>query len=147
MDHNGIEITFNERTGRFSAQDKYGQIVKSASLAGIKKALDKVAVTESFTAWIEFSYSRTTAHRKVTVIGIKQPRKNEWQGKQKWVLDNGELRATVYADTPENIAALANLVAVRVRHEAEYKEIRDRHTAEIQAAEVSIQIKTPGSSK
>ena len=119
--HNGVEITLNEKTGKFTAQTASGPIT-SASLDSIKKKLDNAGVFTQFKAfYLEgYSYDRLV---ECTVLGICKDRSRNYP-RAMWRTDKGDMYA-VYADTPENRKAIEAYVALRKEH-ARIKEEQDK---------------------
>lgn len=96
FEHNGIKIDLLP-SGQFSATVE-GKKLTAPSLAVLKKKLSGSKAFQEFPALvIQFS-----AVREVRVIGVSKSRFGEGH----WKCSNGEARHEVYADTPENRAAL-----------------------------------------
>lgn len=138
MEHKGITITFNEGSGKFIATDKNGQRVVAASLAAIKKQLDKAESPENWNALVWKRYG--SGYDEVVVVGIKSPRK---YGSAEWKLNNGETRSMVYPDTPENRVALDAFFALKLRQREEAKKLSDRHDEDTEIARALIVERRP----
>lgn len=141
MEHNGVTITIDERTGKFSAFVN-GETIETTSLAGMKKKLDGANAFEQFSALIEGRWGN--AYKPVTVVGIKKPRANaSWRDEPEWKLSDGDTTRTVYADTPENRAALDARKELFGRQNKEREEMRERHEKERHEADAKVVTKEP----
>jgi len=120
FEHNGIKIDLLP-SGHFSATVG-GKTRTAPSLAALKKKLDGDKVFQEFPALV-ICWSKI---REVRVVGVINRRLSD----PVWNLNTGEARHEVYADTPENRAALT---AYLEQTEAHNREVA-RRGADLRAA-------------
>jgi hypothetical protein len=129
-EHAGVTISFDAGTAKFLAVID-GKRVQSASLASIKKSIDKAAEFTPFDA-IENNYSGEFITLRVT--GIKKDRATRYGSNgYMWLTSRGEKR-DVIADTPENREKLNALANLRAAHK------KDREKAQQAEADLSATI-------
>ena len=139
MEHKGIAITFNEHSGKFTAVRADGTKIQAASVQGVRNKIDGLDKFTSFTGLTREYYASKL--KSVTVIGVKASRQRH--GRNEWKLADGGTASYVYLDSEKNLAALANLDAVRERHNAEAIELRARQETERAAAEALVEKREP----
>jgi hypothetical protein len=132
FEHNGIKIDLLP-SGQFAATVG-GKTLTAPSLAAIKKKLNGSKAFQEFPALMVL-YG---AIREVRAVGIT---KNKYG--TAWKLSNGETRHEVYADTPENRAALR---AFLEQAEANNQEAA-RRNAELRATLAAIPTIRPEGAK
>ena len=133
--HNGIEITLNESSGKFSAVVN-GEKIISTSLAGIKKKIDKPAEFEPFKALV-FKWCEL---REITIVRKKIGRpKTYGRQEKKWIDENGAEYFFATPDTQEARDAIDRWRRVKEKNKAEIEHLE----AEINAAYERIPTMTP----
>ena len=116
IEHEGIPITFNERSAKFSAV-RDGKTYSSPSVQGVKNAMDKDKnnAFKSFKAlvWSPGWRSQGDFH-EVMIVGTKKPRSNSRHGKDEGWIDNKSLEhRSVMEDTPANREAIKEFLRVQ----------------------------------
>ena len=118
-EHKGIKINFDEVRAQFSARIG-GQMFRSASLASVKKKIDKAETFQPFDALRMPSWEdkkNNANYIPVRVIGIKKPAgKQTWRNSPEWVIESGRELRSLWKDTPENRKAIDDREALRKLH-------------------------------
>jgi hypothetical protein len=118
--HNGVEITLNESSGKFSAAIN-GERVTSASLSAIKKKIDKPAEFQPFPAIVmDFGGAKD-----VFIVRKKKLKAASWRAKFSWVDDKGREYGAVIPSTQEAKDAIAKWKETRDRNKAEIERLND----------------------
>lgn len=144
-EHKGVKIVFDAEKGKFSASIN-GKQESRGSLDAIKKAIDKVDAFVPFVALREYATFSGPAYSEVTVVGIKKARVSKYAYRQDaddWLLSTGYQERSVYANTPENIAALNERSALRKAQEVERNALSEKHKAEREAIDAKIVLLRP----
>lgn len=155
LEHRGIAITMNERTGAFSAKIN-GENESRTSLAALKKAIDKSLATDfvPFSAYRDRSYEERKLPEgdvpgmiKIKVVNATENKRASYWEKHKFVTEDGRtLTNAVLADNPKNIAAylaLHTFDAETQRIDKERKEKSNQLRAKIEYVVAATFFKTP----
>lgn len=134
--HAGIEITFNETNGKFSATYKGKKLIK-ASFYSMKAAID-AGINSDFTPFTALKMERGYGGNKlipVKVVGMIQVRR---RGKYepKFIDDKDLSYWELYVDTADNLAAIKAVAA----HEKETKRLNDLRLDEVIKLEEKIKV-------
>lgn len=133
FEHNGIKIDILP-SGKFTATVE-GEELTAASLVSLKKKLDERKTFQGFPAL-------RLRHDKIYEIRVVGKARSQ-SGVRYWKCSNGETWYTVYADTPENRAALR---AFLEQAEANNQEAA-RRNAELRATLAAIPTIRPEGAK
>jgi hypothetical protein len=126
--YGGITISFNARNGNFYANITSG-IIKSTSLAGIKKQIDEKTVKKNFKSFTALKQAWGGDFNEVVVVGIKL-----LKGRKVWVTPAGrEIGGDLFVNHDDNRRVAQLEKECEKRQDQEKEEMRLRHRDEMSA--------------
>lgn len=123
-EHNGVLITFEEKSGGFRAIINE-VMVRCASLPAIKKKIDaaKAGNFKPFDAWV-WRYGTPI---KVRIVGVTDGKRGY---SKRWVDKDGQSFIQAFPATTETLHWMNALTAMQERHGEETAKLRQRHQNE-----------------